>query len=89
MSHKAVSDEACENENSKFVGTIALTNNSATWPFVMSWNFWNYLAQRDEPCTAVVLNLYKHAEPLCSFPRFCQTPYLPNITESKIGLLQR
>jgi len=37
---------------------------------------------------AVVLNLYKHAEPLLSFPSFCGTPFLPNITESKNGLLQ-
>ena len=34
------------------------------------------------------LNLYKHAEPLRSFPRFCRTPVLPNITESKNGLLK-
>jgi len=26
----------------------------------------------------VFLNLYKHAEPLCSFPSFCRTPFLPN-----------
>jgi len=34
----------------------------------------------------VVLNIYKYAEPLCSFPSFCRTPFLPNITESKNGL---
>ena len=32
------------------------------------------------------LNLYKYAEPLRSFPKFCRTPFLPNITESKNGL---
>jgi len=37
----------------------------------------------------VVLNLYKHAEPLRSFPSFCRTLFLPNITESKNRLLQR
>jgi len=35
----------------------------------------------------VVLNLQKHAEPLRSYPNFCRTPFLPNITESKNGLL--
>jgi len=43
------SDEACEDENSKFVGTIGLANDSATWKVVMSRNVRNYLAQRDEP----------------------------------------
>jgi len=37
---------------------------------------------------AVVLKLYKHAEPSGSFPSFCQTPFLLNITESKNGLLK-
>jgi len=33
---------------------------------------------------AVVLNLYKHTEPLPSFPSFCQAPfYFPKMTESK------
>jgi len=27
--------------------------------------------------TAVVLNLYKHAQPSCSFPSFCQTHFCP------------
>jgi len=35
---------------------------------------------------SVVLNLYEHAEPVRSFPSFCRTPFLPNITESKNGL---
>jgi len=34
---------------------------------------------------SVVLNLYKHAEPLRSFPRVCRTPFLPNITEVRMG----
>jgi len=41
-------------ENSKFCGTIGLTNDSATWPVVVSRNVRNYilyLAQRDEPPT--------------------------------------
>ena len=37
---------------------------------------------------SVVLNLYKRAEPLRSFPSLCQTAVLPNITESKNGLLK-
>jgi len=41
------SDETCV--NGKFVGTIGLTNDSATWPVVVSRNVRNYLAQRDEP----------------------------------------
>jgi len=36
----------------------------------------------------VLLNLCKHAKPLRSFPSFCRTTVLPNITESKNGLLQ-
>jgi len=32
------SGEACEEENSKFVGTIGLTSNPAARPGVMSWN---------------------------------------------------
>jgi len=38
-------------ENLKFVGTTGLTNDSATWPVVVSRNVRNYLAQRDEPPT--------------------------------------
>jgi len=34
----------------------------------------------------VVLKLYKHTEPLRSFPSFRRTPFLPYITESKKGL---
>jgi len=34
----------------------------------------------------VVLKLYKHAELFRSFPSFCRTPFLPNTTESEIGL---
>jgi len=37
---------------------------------------------------AVVLKLYKHAEPLRSFPSVSQTSFLPNTTESKNGLLK-
>jgi len=37
---------------------------------------------------AVVLNLYKHTEPLRCYPSFCRIPFLPNITESKNGLLK-
>jgi len=36
----------------------------------------------------MVFNLYKHAEPLRNFPSFCRIPFLPNITESKNGLLK-
>jgi len=36
----------------------------------------------------VVLKLYNHAEPLRSFPSFCRTPFLPNTTERKNGLLK-
>jgi len=43
------SDEACEEENSKFVGIIRLPNDSATWPVFMSRNVRNYVTQRDEP----------------------------------------
>jgi len=51
-SNKAgASDEACEDENSKFVGTVGLPNDSATWPVFMSRNVRNYLTQRDEPPT--------------------------------------
>ena len=35
-----------------------------------------------------VLKLYKHDESLRSFPSFCRTSFLPNITESKNGLLK-
>jgi len=35
---------------------------------------------------SVVLNLYTHAESLRSFPSFCRTQFLPNITKSKKGL---
>jgi len=34
----------------------------------------------------VVLNLYKHAKTLRSFPNFCRTPFFPIVTESKNGL---
>jgi len=34
----------------------------------------------------VVLELYKHTEPLHSFPSFCRTPLSPNVAESKNGL---
>jgi len=37
---------------------------------------------------AVVLKLYKHAEPLRGFPNFCRAPFLPNKTENKNGLLK-
>jgi len=36
----------------------------------------------------VVLKRYKHAEPLRSFPSLCRTPFLPNTTERKNGLLK-
>jgi len=38
-------------ENSTIVGTIGLSNDSATWPVVVSRNVRNYLDQRDEPPT--------------------------------------
>ena len=34
----------------------------------------------------VVLKLYKHTEPLRSFPSIGRTPFMPNVTESKNGL---
>jgi len=37
------SDEACEDENSKFVGTSGLTNDSATCPGVTSRNEFNLI----------------------------------------------
>jgi len=45
------SDESCEDENSKIVVNIGLTNDSATWLVVMSRNVRNYLAQGDESST--------------------------------------
>jgi len=47
----SASDEACEDENSKFVGTIGLPNDSASWPVFMRRNVRNYLTQREEPPT--------------------------------------
>ena len=38
--------------------------------------------------STVVLKLYKHAEPLRSFPSFCRNKILPNTTERKNGLLK-
>ena len=38
-------DEACEDANSKFVGTTDLPNDSTTWPVFMSRNVRNYLTQ--------------------------------------------
>ena len=43
----SASDEACEDENSKFVGTIGLTNGPATCPGVKSRKVRNYLTQRE------------------------------------------
>jgi len=43
------SDEACEYENSKFVGTIGLTNGLPSWTGVISRNVMDYLAKREEP----------------------------------------
>jgi len=40
----SASDEACPDENSKFVGTNGLTNNPATCPRVKSWKVRDYLA---------------------------------------------
>jgi len=40
-------DEACEDENSKFVGTIGLTNDPATCQGVKSWKGRDYLAQSE------------------------------------------
>ena len=40
----SASDEACEDDNSKFVGTIGLTNDPGTWPGVMGRKVRNYLA---------------------------------------------
>jgi len=34
---------------------------------------------------AVAVNLYTHTQPFRSFPSFCRTPFLPIITESKMG----
>jgi len=54
--------------------------------------FWHIFAQK--PNSNVYLfksmfrNLYKHAEPLRSYPSFCRIPFLPNITECKNGLLK-
>jgi len=33
-----------------------------------------------ECCMGVVMDFYKHTEPLRIFPRFCRSPLLPNIT---------
>jgi len=41
-----------------------------------------------EDSNSVVLKLCKDAEPLRSLPSFCRTPFLPNTTESKNGLLK-
>jgi len=35
---------------------------------------------------SMVLKLHKQTEPLRSCPRFCRSPFVPNITESKNGL---
>jgi len=38
----------------------------------------------------VVLKLYKHTKPLCSFPSFCQTPflsYIPYLLDCKPRLI--
>ena len=43
----SISDEACEDENSNFVGAIALTNYPTTCPGVKSRKLWDYLAQRE------------------------------------------
>jgi len=43
------SNEACEDENSKFVGTIGLTNGSPAWPGVIGWNVRDYFAKRELP----------------------------------------
>ena len=40
----SASAEACEDENSKFVGTIGSTNDPATWPGVMGRKVGNHLA---------------------------------------------
>jgi len=40
----SASDEACEDENSRFVGTIGLTNDPTTWPGVMGGKVRDYLA---------------------------------------------
>ena len=39
-------DEACDDKNSKFVGTIGLTNDAATCPGPLSRKVRGYLAQR-------------------------------------------
>jgi len=38
--------------------------------------------------TPVVLNLYKHAEPLRSFSSFCRTPFFPNIIPGVLGTMR-
>jgi len=63
----SASDEACEDENSKFVGTIG--NDPATWPGVKSRKVRGYLAQREpqpqqkfSPATRVMHDLNKVKE---------------------------
>jgi len=70
---------------------IHQSNIKNLWRFLFSWPFcccW-YCQLLLWPCSlnAVVLNLYKHAETLCTCLSFCRTPFLPNITESKNGSL--
>jgi len=43
----SASDEVCEEQNLKFVGTIGLTNDPATCPGVKSRKVRDYLAQRE------------------------------------------
>ena len=45
----AAPNKVCEDQYSKVIETIELTNHPDTWPSVMSRNVRHYLAQRDPP----------------------------------------
>jgi len=42
--------------------------------------FLPFILHAYECCMGVVLDFYKHTEPMRIFPRFCRNPLLPNIT---------
>jgi len=46
------SDEACGDENSKFVATIGLTNGLPSWTGIIGRNVMDYLAKREQPTIA-------------------------------------
>ena len=60
------SDESCVDENSKIVGNIGLTNDSATWSVVMSRIVRNYSAQTDESPTVTTRADFKSVWPISS-----------------------